>query len=51
MAVHDAIDVILNACDKRVRKLFFPTKAWISTYIRPIFPDFVDRNLAKTAKL
>jgi hypothetical protein len=51
MTVEDAIDVILKAIDVRMRKIFFPTKAWIANYIRPIFPDVIDRKLYAMAKL
>lgn len=51
MQVSEAIDYIMQACDRRVRKVFFPTKAWISNYVRPIFPDFIDKKLHSLAKL
>lgn len=51
MAVEDAIDVILTAIDVRMRKVFFPSNAWIANYIRPIFPDFIDKKLFAMAKL
>lgn len=51
MNVRDAIEIIMDACDRRVRKAFFPTKAWMANYIRPIFPDFIDKKLYQMAKL
>jgi len=45
MTVEDAIDVILRAIDCRMRKIFFPTKAWLANYVRPMFPDYIDRKL------
>lgn len=51
MAVEDAIDVILTAIDVKMRKIFFPTKAWFANYLRPIFPDIIDRKLYAMAKL
>ena len=51
LTVNEAIDIILKGCDKRARKVIFPTKAWFGSYIRPIFPDFVDNKLSKQAKL
>lgn len=51
MAVEDAIDIILTAIDVKMRKIFFPSKAWLSNYLRPLFPDFVDRKIYAMAKL
>jgi hypothetical protein len=51
LTVRDAIDLILEGCDKRARKVIFPTKAWVANYVRPIFPDVVDGLLYKLAKL
>ena len=51
MSVSDAVDTILMGCDKRARKVIFPTKAWFGSYLRPLFPDLVDNNLQKAAKL
>ncbi len=45
MKVEDAIDVILKAIDCRMRKIFFPAKAWLANYVRPLFPDVIDRKL------
>ena len=49
--MHEAIDVILKGCDKRARKVIFPSKAWFGNYIRPIFPDMIDKRLSMEAKL
>ncbi len=51
MTVAEAIHVIMEGVDKRARKIIFPTKPWLANYIRPIFPDYVDRKLYKMAKL
>lgn len=51
MAVEEAIDIILTAIDVKMRKIFFPTNAWIANYIRPLFPDYIDRKLYNMAKL
>ena len=47
MPVEKAIDIIIECADKRARKAFFPTKAWYSNYIRPVFPNYVDERLKK----
>lgn len=51
MTVQKAVDTILVGCDSRARKVIFPTKAWFGSYLRPLFPDLVDSNLQKAAKL
>lgn len=51
MRVDEAIELILDGIDKKARKLFFPTKAWAAVYVRPYFPDFIDRKLLKVSKL
>ena len=43
--VSTAINVIMLAIDKKARKVVFPTKAWLSTFIRPFFPDYVDKKM------
>lgn len=45
MAVEDAVKIIMLAADKRARKIFFPFKAYFATYMRPFFPDFIDKRL------
>ena len=47
ISVEEAVKTILEVTDKRARKVFFPTKAWYGYYLRPIFPNFVDRGLKK----
>ena len=51
MPVKVAVDLIQMAIDTKMRKTFFPTKAWIANYSRPFIPTFVDRKLIKMAKL
>lgn len=43
MEIKEAVDIILLASDSRMRKVFFPWKAWYSNYLRPFFPDYVDK--------
>lgn len=51
LTVAAAIDIILESIDKKARKVFFPTRPWLSTYVRPFFPDIIDEKLSKVAKL
>ncbi len=38
---------IMEAIDRRARKVFFPIKAYMAVYVRPFFPDLVDGLLLK----
>lgn len=49
--VEECVDSILAAADRRARKLFFPFKVYFAVYVRPFFPDFVDKKLKRAAKL
>ena len=51
MTLDDAIEYIAMAIDTRMRKAIFPAKAWLSSLLRPIVPDFVDSRLIHIAKL
>mmetsp|Transcript_25910 Transcript_25910/g.25175 ORF Transcript_25910/g.25175 Transcript_25910/m.25175 type:complete len:133 (+) Transcript_25910:478-876(+) len=51
LTVEEAIGVILESIDKKARKVLFPTKAWLSTYFRPFFPDIIDKKLSSLSKL
>ena len=51
MEVTDCVTKILEASDRRARKIFFPFKVYFATYFRPFFPDSVDKRLKKAAKL
>ncbi|EGR33394.1 short-chain dehydrogenase reductase sdr, putative [Ichthyophthirius multifiliis] len=50
MNVEDCAKIIVFASDKRARKVFFPFKAYMSAYMRPIFPDYVDNKILKLSK-
>lgn len=45
MPVEECVKTMLEAADRRARKIFFPTNAYLGVYLRPIFPDFVDNRL------
>lgn len=47
----EAVKVILDAADRRARKVFFPLKAYLAVYVRPFFPDFVDTRMRRASKL
>jgi short-subunit dehydrogenase len=49
--VEECVDSILAAADRRARKIFFPFKVYFAVYVRPFFPDFVDKKLKRAAKL
>ena len=51
ISVEECVRDILAAADRRARKIFFPFKVYFAVYLRPFFPDFVDRKLKKAAKL
>ncbi|CAD8182724.1 unnamed protein product [Paramecium pentaurelia] len=51
ITIQECVSMILDAADRRARKIFFPFKAYLSVYVRPIFPDFVDKRLKQKAKL
>jgi len=51
MSVDTCVKTILEASDRRARKVFFPMKAYIAVYVRPFFPNFVDYYLKQAAKL
>lgn len=51
MSVEEAVKYIMLAADKRARKIFFPLKAYTAVYLRPFFPDFIDKKLRASAKL
>ena len=51
LTVEQAVDYIVMAIDTKMRKLFFPHKAWYANLIRPIVPDYVDGRLLQIAKL
>jgi hypothetical protein len=51
MPVSKAVYLIMLAIDTKMRKVFFPNKAWYANYIRPFVPDMVDKKLYQLAKL
>ena len=51
MPVDKAVEIILMAIETKMRKVFFPQKAWYSNYCRPFIPDYVDKRLMQMAKL
>ena len=51
MPIKVAVDLIQLAIDTKMRKIFFPSKAWYANYSRPFIPDFVDKKLERMAKL
>lgn len=51
LSVAEAIDIIMEGCDKRARKVIFPTKPWVANYVRPIFPDIIDKRMFEMSKL
>ena len=44
-SVEEVTKVCLLSIDRKARKVLFPTTAWFSAYIRPLFPDFIDNKL------
>jgi short-subunit dehydrogenase len=44
-------EVIIEAADRRFRKVYFPLKAYLGIYVRPFFPDIVDVFATQQAKL
>lgn len=51
MEVGDCVAKILEASDRRARKIFFPFKVYFAAYLRPFLPDIVDKRLKRAAKL
>jgi short-subunit dehydrogenase len=51
ISVEDCCSDILAAADRRARKIYFPLKVYIAAYMRPLFPDAVDKRMKKHAKL
>ena len=43
--------MIVDAADRRLRKIYFPLKVYIATYLRPFVPDFVDYFAKKDAQV
>lgn len=51
MSLRECIDNILDAADRRARKVYFPFKVYFAAYIRPLLPDIVDNRIRRSAKL
>ncbi len=51
LSIEQAAKFIMMAADTRMRKVFFPEKAWYSNYLRPFAPDFIDKKLLSLARL
>lgn len=49
--VESCVRNILAAADRRARKIFFPFSVYFAAYIRPFFPDLIDRRLKRSARL
>ncbi|CEO99061.1 hypothetical protein PBRA_007175 [Plasmodiophora brassicae] len=43
--------VIVDAADRRLRKVYFPLRNYIGVYMRPFCPDLVDKHIKRNAKL
>ena len=50
-AEQQVASVIIDAADRKLRKVYFPFSAFIGVYIRPFFPDLVDFFAQRKAKL
>lgn len=49
--VDNCVKQILDSADRRARKIFFPFKVYFAAYLRPFFPDLVDKRLKRAARL
>lgn len=51
LSVEECVNTVMEAADRRGRKIFFPLKAYLAVYLRPFFPDYVDNKFRKASKL
>eukprot|EP00474_Spongospora_subterranea_P003255 CRZ03713.1 hypothetical protein [Spongospora subterranea] len=51
ISAYSCAKVIVDAADRRLRKVYFPFKAYLGVYLRPFFPDLVDKQIKRKAKL
>ena len=51
LSVQNCVANILAAADRRARKIFFPFRVYFAAYLRPFFPDLIDRRLKRSARL
>jgi short-subunit dehydrogenase len=49
--VEECVKIIIEAADRKARRIYFPLRAYIGVYLRPFFPDIVDHFALKEAKL
>ncbi|MES1907654.1 MAG: hypothetical protein MHM6MM_000732 [Cercozoa sp. M6MM] len=49
MSVADCASIVIEAADRRLRKVFFPIRIYASAYLRPFWPDFVDYFVNRAA--
>jgi len=47
----EAVDVIMLAADARINKLYYHSWAFIGAYLRPFFPDYVDKRMSLASRL
>jgi len=43
VSVNDCVNTIMFAADRKMRKVYFPFKAYFAIYIRPFLPDLIDK--------
>jgi hypothetical protein len=43
MEVSEAVQLIIDAADQRVRKAYFPFKSKLAIYLKPFFPNFIGK--------
>eukprot|EP00455_Lapot_gusevi_P028853 TRINITY_DN3090_c0_g1_i3.p1 TRINITY_DN3090_c0_g1~~TRINITY_DN3090_c0_g1_i3.p1 ORF type:complete len:298 (-),score=33.52 TRINITY_DN3090_c0_g1_i3:34-927(-) len=51
LSAKECASVIVDAADRRLRKVYFPFSAYFGVYARPFFPDFVDYFAKRRARL
>ena len=49
--VEECVKIIIEATDRKARRIYFPFRAYIGVYLRPFFPDLVDHFALREAKL
>lgn len=47
----EAVDVIMLAADTRIGKFFYHSWAYLGAYLRPLFPDYVDKRMLMVSRL
>jgi len=51
ISAQECAEVILEAADRRLRKVYFPLNAYLGVYLRPFLPDLVDFFAKRRARL